>query len=441
MAITKTHPIKSTVNLAIEYICSPEKTDGKILISSYGCSPETADIEFEMTRDRTYSKRGTVLARHLIQSFEPNETTPEQAHEIGLRLADEVLGGKYEYVLSTHIDKGHIHNHIIFNAVSFTDLKKYHSNKRSYHEIQRISDNLCRDYGLSVIEPSGNKGKSYIEHKAERNGTSWKAQLRYAIDKYIVMADNFEEFLRLMERSGYKVKKRNKNVLFSADSKELYMSSKTLGYKYTVEAIIDRIAGRAVTFVPMNDKRIRQFIDLEYNSKGKGFEHWAKLNNLKQAAKTLNFLTQQNINTFAELKVAADNAAQKFDGISSQIKIIEKEINRTALLIKTIQTYSKFKPVYSEYKTAKDKTDFREKHRAELTLYEAAFKELKAAQFPKIKELKKTHSELVGKKKLLYGEYRAAKSSMTELQTAKSNIETLLKIDKQNIHEKNNSLE
>ena len=161
MAVTKTHPIKSTLKAAIDYICNPEKTDGKLLVSSYGCAAETADIEFSWTRCHAIDK-GTNLGRHLIQAFQPGEVTPEQAHEIGMELAKEILGGKYEFVLTTHIDKDHVHNHLIFNAVSFADHKHYHSNKRSYHDIRRTSDRLCKEHGLSVIIPGQDKGKSYV---------------------------------------------------------------------------------------------------------------------------------------------------------------------------------------------------------------------------------------------------------------------------------------
>ena len=179
MAVTKTHPIKSTLKAAIDYICNPDKTDGKLLVSSFGCAAETADIEFEWTRRHSIDK-GTHLGRHLIQAFEPGEVMPEEAHRIGMELAREVLGGKYEFVLTTHIDKDHVHNHLIFNAVSFTDHKHYHSNKRSYHEIRRASDRLCKEHGLSVIVPGRDKGKSYIEHQAAQNGTSYKAKLKGA---------------------------------------------------------------------------------------------------------------------------------------------------------------------------------------------------------------------------------------------------------------------
>lgn len=182
MAVTKTHPIKSTLKAAIDYILNPEKTDGKLLASSFGCGLETADIEFAWTREAA-GDRGTHLGRHLIQSFAVGETTPEEAHKIGMELAGAVLGGKYEFVLTTHVDKDHLHNHLIFNAVSFVDYKKYHSNKQSYHFIRRTSDRICKEHGLSVVVPGQDKGKSYAEYTAEKQGTSYKAKLKTAIDK------------------------------------------------------------------------------------------------------------------------------------------------------------------------------------------------------------------------------------------------------------------
>ena len=199
MAVTKTHPIKSTLKAAIDYICNPEKTDGKLLVSSYGCAAETADIEFAWTRRHAIDK-GTNLGRHLIQAFQPGEVTPEQAHEIGMELAKEILGGKYEFVLTTHIDKDHVHNHLIFNTVSFADHKHYHSNKRSYHYIRRTSDRLCKEHGLSVIIPGQDKGKSYIEHQAAQNGTSYKAKLKAAIDRLLPACSDLEELLRRLQK-------------------------------------------------------------------------------------------------------------------------------------------------------------------------------------------------------------------------------------------------
>ena len=243
MAVTKTHPIKSTLKAAIDYICNPEKTDGKLLVSSYGCAAETADIEFAWTRRHAIDK-GTNLGRHLIQAFQPGEVTPEQAHEIGMELAKEILGGKYEFVLTTHIDKDHVHNHLIFNAVSFADHKHYHSNKRSYHYIRRTSDRLCKEHGLSVIIPGQDKGKSYIEHQATQNGTSYKAKLKAAIDRLLPACSDLEELLRRLRREGYEIK-RGKYISARAPDQERFTRLKTLGVDYTEEALAARIAGRS----------------------------------------------------------------------------------------------------------------------------------------------------------------------------------------------------
>ena len=202
MAITKIHPIKSTLNLAIDYITSDDKTDEQILISSDGCSPTTAHLQFMNTRE-TNDTRGTVLARHLIQSFVPGEVSPEKAHEIGLSLAKEVLNGEYEYVLATHVDRNHIHNHIIFNNVNWKTGKCYQSNKRSYHRIRYQSDKLCKENNLIVIDEYYEKykkkyktrGKSYKEYQEDKKGTSWKSRLQFDIDRTTKKAKNWEDFL------------------------------------------------------------------------------------------------------------------------------------------------------------------------------------------------------------------------------------------------------
>ena len=198
MAVTKIKPIKSTLSKALDYIENPDKTDGKMLVSSFGCSYETADIEFEYTLSQALQK-GNNLAFHLIQSFEPGEVDYQKAHEIGKQLADAVTKGQHEYVLTTHIDKGHIHNHIIFCAVNFVDHHKYNSNKRSYYGIRNMSDKLCRENGLSVVVPGkGSKGKSYAEYQAEKTGTSWKGKLKIAVDALIPQVSSFaNEFMQL----------------------------------------------------------------------------------------------------------------------------------------------------------------------------------------------------------------------------------------------------
>ena len=380
MAVTKTHPIKSTLKAAIEYICNPEKTDGKLLVSSYGCAAETADIEFSWTRCHAIDK-GTNLGRHLIQAFQPGEVTPEQAHELGMELAKEILGGKYEFVLTTHIDKDHVHNHLIFNAVSFADYKHYHSNKRSYHDIRRTSDRLCKEHGLSVIIPGQDKGKSYIEHQAEQNGTSYKAKLRTAIDRLLPGCSDLENLLRRLQREGYELK-RGKYISARAPGHERFTRLKTLGADYTEEALAARIAGRARPSrqPKQQDGKISLLIDIQNNIKAQqsaGFTHWAKLNNLKQAAKTMNFLTEHGISNYGELESKLTAISARRDTAHAEIKRIESRSAELALVMKHAGTYRQLRPMYDQYRQSRDKEKFLRGHEGEIILFEATARELK----------------------------------------------------------------
>ena len=371
MAVTKIHPIKSTLKKALDYIENPDKTEDKMLVSSFGCSYETADIEFEMLLAQAIQK-GNNLAHHLIQSFAPGEATPEQAHEIGKLLADEVLQGKYSYVLTTHIDKGHVHNHLIFCAVDMVNHRKYNSNRQSYAYIRRTSDRLCREHGLSVVQPSRDKGKSYAEWDAGRKGKSWKAKLKAAIDTVIPQAKNFDDFLRLMAAQGYEIK-QGKFISFRAPGQERFTRCKTLGENYTEEAITSRIKGLAVDRGPKRKatKEITLRIDLENSIKAQqsaGYAKWAKVHNLKQAARTLNFLTEHGIDDYAALesKVAEISAAN--DEAAAALKAVERRLSDMAVLIKNISTYRQTRPVALEYKKVKDKAAYRREHESQLIM-------------------------------------------------------------------------
>ena len=332
-------------------------------------------------------QKGNNLAHHLIQSFAPGEATPEQAHEIGKQLADEVLQGKYPYVLTTHIDNGHLHNHIIFCAVDMVQQRKYISNRRSYAYIRRTSDRLCKENGLSVVKPGKDKGKSYAEWDAQRKGKSWKAKLKIAIDAAIPQAKDFDDFLRLMQAQGYEIK-HGKFVSFRAPGQERFTRCKTLGENYTEEAITSRIKGLAVDRGPNRQRKgITLRIDLENNIKAQqsaGYARWAKLENLKQAAKTISFLTEHGIEQYAELesKVAEISAAN--DEAAAALKDVERRLGNMAVLIKNLTTYKQLRPVVLEYRKAKDKAAFRRQHESQLILYEAAAKALKEAGITKL---------------------------------------------------------
>ena len=432
MAITKTHPIKSTLKAAIDYICNPEKTDGKLLVSSYGCTAETADIEFAWTRRHAIDK-GTHLGRHLIQAFEPGEVSPEEAHEIGMQLAKEILGGKYEFVLTTHIDKGHIHNHLIFNAVSFTDHKHYHSNKQSYHYIRRTSDRICKEHGLSVIIPGQDKGKSYIEHQAAQAGTSYKAKLKAAIDRLIPASADFEDLLLRLQREGYEIK-RGKYVSCRASDQERFTRMKTLGVDYTEEAITSRIAGRSRPSrqPKQRDGKISLLIDIQNNIKAQenaGFAHWAKLSNLKQAAKTMNFLTEHGIDSYGELESRLALITEKRDSTHASIKETEAQIAELSLVMKHAATYRQLKLVYDRYRQSRDKEKFLRGHESEIILFEAAAKELKklgAVPLPSTESMKKKLNALTAEKETLLAEYRSVRNEAQEYEIIEQNVDALL---------------
>ena len=441
MAVTKTHPIKSTLKAAIDYICNPEKTDGKLLVSAYGCAAETADIEFAWTRCHAIDK-GTNLGRHLIQAFEPSEVSPEKAHEIGMQLAKEILGGKYEFVLTTHIDKDHVHNHIIFNAVSFADHKHYHSNKRSYHDIRRVSDRLCKEHGLSVIVPGQDKGKSYIEHQAERNGTSYKAKLKATIDRIIPTCKDFEDLLARLQREGYEIK-RGKYISCRASDQERFTRMKTLGIDYTEEAITARIAGasRPSRQPKQRDDRIRLLYDLQ--AKQGGLQHWAKIQNLKLAAKTFAWLEERGIDNYANLESKAASITEKRDSSHTKIKTIEARSAELALAMKHAATYRKLKPIYDQYRRLGDKEKFMRGHESEIILFEAAARELKrlgAVPLPTTENMKAELAALNAKKEKLLAEYKTARSEAQEYETIKKNVDTLLSVPKEQTKEKSKIL-
>ena len=309
MAYLKIFPIKVTDKKALDYITNPDKTDEKLLVSSFGCSPETADLEFSMTREMAKKNgmdKGDNLAFHLIQSFKPGEVDAETAHRLGQQFADEVLKGKYEYVISTHVDKNHIHNHIIFNAASFVDHHKYVSNKRSYHKICRISNRICHENGLATSMPTGEKGKSYKENMEYHRGTSWKAKLRVAVDKAIWTSINYEEFLQKMQLAGYEVR-QGKHLSFRAPEQKNFTYMKSLGSYYSEENVRIRLAkNRSKAKVPKHlSIEARLYINIStYVTTGnrEGFERWAKLNNLKEAARTFNYLSENNLLNYEDFQ-------------------------------------------------------------------------------------------------------------------------------------------
>ena len=422
---------------AIAYILNPEKTDEKLLVSSYGCASETAAREFEWTRKIAEQKGMNpvrIIARHVIQSFEIGEVTPELAHEIGKQFADEILGGKYEYVLTTHIDKDHVHNHLIFNAVDFVDYHAYKSYKRIYYDMREVSDRLCKENGLSVIPPSQNKGMGYKEYTEAKRGTSWKQKLKQTIDRLVITAKDYDDFLRLMQEAGYEIK-TGKYISFRAEAQERFTRSKTIGENYTEERIKERIAGRTprrnrrqtvpkgISLIGDIQERIR-LID------SKGYEYKAKLTILKEAARTLNYLTENNLLQYADLEKKVEDIHSSYDRTGKELKGVEARLREVQPLIKNISNYQRLKPVYDAFQKAKDKPGFKAKHEAELVIFEAARSTLLAMQgdekLPSLKTLKAEQAQLFEEQERLYAERNRLKKEAKQIETIKSNVDTFL---------------
>ena len=449
MAVTKIKPIKSTLSKALDYIQNPDKTDEKMLVSSFGCSYETADIEFEYTLSQALQK-GNNLAFHLIQSFEPGEVDYETAHKIGRQLADAVTKGQHEYVLTTHIDKGHVHNHIIFCAVNFIDHHKYNSNKRSYYGIRNMSDKLCRENGLSVVVPGkGSKGKSYAEYQAEKTGTSWKGKLKIAVDALIPQVSSFEELLQRLQAAGYEIKP-GKYVSCRAPGQERFTRLKTLGADYTEEAIRERISGKRARTAnaPRADRGgVNLLIDIENSIKAaqsKGYEQWAKIHNLKQAAKTMNFLTEHEIEQYADLVSRIEEVAAESGQAADALKNVEKRLADMAVLMKNVSTYQKTKPVYDAYRKAKNKEKYRAAHERDIILHEAAARSLKAAgvsKLPNLAALQSEYEALQAQKEALYADYGKLKKKVREYDVIKQNIDSILRTEHQTEQNRENKRE
>lgn len=437
MAVTKIKAIRGTLSKAIAYILNPEKTDEKLLVSSYGCASETAAREFEWTRKIAEQKGMNpvrIIARHVIQSFEIGEVTPELAHEIGKQFADEILGGKYEYVLTTHIDKDHVHNHLIFNAVDFVNYHAYKSYKRIYYDMREVSDRLCKENGLSVIPPSQNKGMGYKEYTEAKRGTSWKQKLKQTIDRLVITAKDYDDFLRLMQEAGYEIK-TGKYISFRAEAQERFTRSKTIGENYTEERIKERIAGRTprrnrrqtvpkgISLIGDIQERIR-LID------SKGYEYKAKLTILKEAARTLNYLTENNLLQYADLEKKVEDVHSSYDRTGKELKGVEARLREVQPLIKNISNYQRLKPVYDAFQKAKDKPGFKAKHEADLVIFEAARSTLLAMQgdekLPSLKTLQAQQQRLLDEQQRLYDERAKLKKEVKQIETIKSNVDTFL---------------
>lgn len=437
MAITKIHPIKSTLNLAINYITKGEKTDNEILVSAFKCNPITAHTSFIRTREDNQT-RGNVLARHLIQSFLPGETDAETAHEIGKKLCEQHLKNEYEYVLATHVDRGHIHNHIIFNNVNKVTGKCYQSNKRSYHQIRNISDELCRENKLSVIDPYyesykrkyKTKGKSWYEFQQAKQGTSWKSKLQFDIDRMLKQAQNWEDFLKRISELGYEIK-YGKHIAFRYKDKQRFTRSKTIGDDYTEERLKERLTENLQFDYSRVKKRVGYVIDINNNEKvksSKGYEFWAKKHNLKTMADSVIAIRELGINSKQDLEAYIRNSADERQKTLDIIQDIESTIEKLSETMEQVEIIRKHREHYKYHKANPNDENFSREYRSELKLYIVASKAIMKTYdtVPKSKDILNQLDKLQEKKNTLIKEYSKFNNLFTELIQYKKNYESYM---------------
>lgn len=461
MAVTKIHPINKTLKKAIDYILNPDKTNNKFLSSTFMCSKDFASEEMLQTIKESNS-RATVLARHLIQSFAPGETTPEQAHEIGRKLADTILDGKYEYVIATHIDRQHIHNHIIFNNVSYKTRKGYISNKRTYHKIRYESDKLCRKYNLSVIDEFFQKrrgktrksgAKSYKEYQSYKRGNSWKERLRNDIDESIFYSKDFNQFIKNMREKGYEIK-FGKHIAFKHKDKEKYIRSKSLGEDYTEITIRDRIKNKIskeefefniekrknseldYTFdnIENNFKKaeFNKMIDTKtdkYQAKENGgLKYWADIRNLKDMVKTVDFLIEMNIHSKEDLEEKINEFKGKKTEIFTNYKELEKDFTNEINNLKVLNVYQKYKFIYEESLKEDTSDEFRDEYKNNILEFQKAKEYLTALygeNFPSDEELINKIEEIESEKKSLDDDLDKINQDISNLYVAYSNYDLI----------------
>ena len=436
MAYTKIHAIKATVDKAIEYICNPDKTDENIFVSSYACSPETAAIDFKYTLDHC-RENSPNKAYHLIQAFAPGEVSFEEAHKIGQELADRLLQGKYSYVVTTHIDKGHVHNHIIFCAADNIEHDKYHDCKQSYYHIRHLSDELCKEHNLSVIIPGGQRGRKYNEWNADKCDTAWKPKLRKDINSCIKSASTYEEFLLLLRSKGYEIKGEEfgenapKYISFRPLSKERFVrgSVKSLGKEYTRERIRERVAlkrERKAT-IPKKDYASRKLIDTsdEKFQNSPSLKRWASIENLKIAAQS--YAEAESIS-----KLEHEISVKTEAGKSAKQSVVELEhhIKDLAEIIKYAEQYRTNRSYHIGYKKAKNPDAYFRRYESQIILYGGARRMLEQAGINlkslNLDKLKSEYQELIKQKNELTSTYKTYEKEVRELRLKLENLNQYL---------------
>ena len=426
------------------YALNPDKTNGGELVSAYQCNPQIVDAEFLFSKRQYFaltgrSQKSDVIAYQVRQSFKPGEITPEEANRVGYEFAQRFLKDKHAFIVATHIDRAHIHNHIIWNSTTLDCRHKFKDFFQSGMAVHKLSDIICLEHGLSIIEtPKKRHGDSYDKWLGDKKPLSFREQLRFAIDDALAKKPkSFEDLLRLLREAGYEVTPRGKDISIRGKNGKGNIRLSSLKAPYTKEMLTAVIEGnrkhtprkrpeisaapKASLLVDI-DKKLRE-------GKGVGYAKWASNFNLKQMAATLSFLTENKLLAYSDLKKAAEESAEEFDELAAEIKAAEQRMAEIETLRTHILNYIKTREVYVGYRKAGYSKKFRAEHESEILLHQAAkkaFDELGLKKIPTVKSLNAEYSELLAKKKKAYAEYRNAREKMRELQIHKANVDILL---------------
>lgn len=434
--------ISQCLSASIDYALNDNKTQEGAYISSYECEPKTAQAEFTLSK-RLYrditgrTQKGDVIAYQIRQSFKPGEITPEEANKIGYELAMSFTKGNHAFVVATHVDKAHIHSHIIFNSTTLDCTRKFRNFFRSAFAIRKISDRICLENGVSIIQiPKPSRG-CYGKWLGDERLLSHSEKLRLTVDAVLEKKPStFERFLSLMQEEGYEIK-RGKYIAFKSSEQQRFKRLRSLGKGYTDEEIKDFITGEIEhrekkIFQTKPKKEVNLLVDIQSSitqAKGKGYENWAKTFNLKQMAKTINYLREHDLLVYEDLSKKANEITSDFDALNTKIKASEKRMAEIKVLQTHIYNYSKTREVYATYKKKNFSKKYYAEHESELLLHKAAkahFNELNTSKLPTIKQLQTEYSELLTEKKSAYSTYKSTKKEMQDILTAKENVDRIL---------------
>ena len=456
MATTRIMPLhigkgrteSQAVSDIIDYVSNPQKTDHGRLITGYECDSRVADAEFMLAKRQYITTTGRlrgkddVIAYHVRQSFRPGEITPEEANRLGVEFAKRFTKGKHAFIVCTHIDKAHVHNHIIWSSVNLDCDRKFRNFWGSTKAVRCLSDTICIENGLSIVENPKPHGKDYNKWRGDQANPSHREQLRMMIDCALEQKPaDFDRLLKLLSEMGCEVSRRGKSYRLKLPDWNKVSRLDSLGEGYTMEDLLAVLSGQK-THKP-RQKRVKQadppkvnlLVDIQAKlqaGKGAGYARWAKVFNLKQMAQTVNFLTEHNLLEYAVLEEKAAAATAHHNELSAKIKAAEKRMAEIAVLRTHIINYAKTRETYVAYRKAGYSKKFREEHEEEILLHQAAknaFADMGVKKLPKIKELQTEYAKLLEEKKKTYAEYRRSREEMRELLAAKANVDRLLNME------------